>query len=833
MIGIAASDSTTDFSGGLTKLPFDTARFDPESLFDNGNDRLVVPAGVTKVELRLNVSISALITQADRRVEIWKNGSATYHGNAKGNHGTDGVIFAETVETGILDVAENDYFEVFLFLAGDSTTTISAADLNFTMTIVETTDTVPSLRTVVVSTQPKWRGARIRGQSQSGITITSFTKILFDLINIDTDSVADLANERLVVPAGVSKVKLHGQLSIGDANTDGNLLVEIRKNGSSTIDGHVTRSRWERTLNGPDSEFPVSSGTLTVVEGDYFELWTLIQSDTLVNVGASGTWLELEIVEFNSSTDAPVAYIAIPPEHKGALIVANAAGPTMTNSAYNDLIFYVADYDTSFDPGDGGPPQRFWLGPNWTFVDGDVSTGNDTVTETAHGYQTGEGPVTLTTTGTLPTGLALPTKYWIIQDGANTVQFATSRANALAGTQIDITGTTSGTHTVVQENFIVVPANVAKMKFSGFINVSGSTGDIHSRWVRDGAVFDGGGNLFRLDITAGEKWDTHTAVVEVSEGERFSLQVFPTSGIVIQTTGSEGWPWISCTVVEESRAITYPGVTVTPPKRGALIGRSGTLTANFVAGVEIDWDSEISDPEGFHEGVTNPNRLTIPTGSGITKVKLSYMLSMTGVDIADFFRSRIQKNGAAIEGLAGQTFEVTDTGSTHFLSGAGHFIDVVDGDYFGCWLDTQSDTSTNINAGSWFAIEVVETDEAAFPPESLKAHATTADKLSISSTVAMWLADRRISLADDFAGSLGYAISGPNGGAVVFDVDVEGVKVGEISFADSSGAAQTATFSTTAAAVEVVNVGERVELIAPANIQGMDDVAFTLQAWRS
>lgn len=75
-----------------------------------------------------------------------------------------------------------------------------------------------------------------------------------------------------------------------------------------------------------------------------------------------------------------------------------------------------------------------------TFVDANVNTGTDAVTLTAHGYGTGTGPCRLTAvTGTLPAGLAAATDYWLIRTDANTVKFASSQANAYAGTLVDIT----------------------------------------------------------------------------------------------------------------------------------------------------------------------------------------------------------------------------------------------------------------------------------------------------------------------------------------------------------------------------------------------------------
>lgn len=83
-----------------------------------------------------------------------------------------------------------------------------------------------------------------------------------------------------------------------------------------------------------------------------------------------------------------------------------------------------------------------------TFVDGDVTVGTDNITLTAHNFRTGDH-VQLTTTGTLPTGLSLATDYYIIYVDANTVQLASSLADAYAGTQVDITAAAGGgTHTM-------------------------------------------------------------------------------------------------------------------------------------------------------------------------------------------------------------------------------------------------------------------------------------------------------------------------------------------------------------------------------------------------
>lgn len=101
------------------------------------------------------------------------------------------------------------------------------------------------------------------------------------------------------------------------------------------------------------------------------------------------------------------------------------------------------------------------LGQDWLEVDDNplvladdliesVNTGTDELTLTGHAYETGDGPVRLTTSGTLPGGLALATDYWVIVVDADTIQLAASFLDAIdvSPTAIDITSAGTGTHTI-------------------------------------------------------------------------------------------------------------------------------------------------------------------------------------------------------------------------------------------------------------------------------------------------------------------------------------------------------------------------------------------------
>jgi len=82
--------------------------------------------------------------------------------------------------------------------------------------------------------------------------------------------------------------------------------------------------------------------------------------------------------------------------------------------------------------------------------------------------------VVLTTTDTLPAGLATSTRYFMIWQSATTFNLATTKANAFAGTVVDITDTGTGTHTLtlaVQDNFQPLPHDIDQVE-SVFVIVS-------------------------------------------------------------------------------------------------------------------------------------------------------------------------------------------------------------------------------------------------------------------------------------------------------------------------------------------------------------------------
>jgi hypothetical protein len=87
------------------------------------------------------------------------------------------------------------------------------------------------------------------------------------------------------------------------------------------------------------------------------------------------------------------------------------------------------------------------------------------ITWTAHGLTAAANaytPMYFTTTGALPTGLAVNTSYFVIPGSitTNTFQLASSVANAIAGTAIATSGSQSGTHTAINAAFLTSGAAI-------------------------------------------------------------------------------------------------------------------------------------------------------------------------------------------------------------------------------------------------------------------------------------------------------------------------------------------------------------------------------------
>jgi len=82
---------------------------------------------------------------------------------------------------------------------------------------------------------------------------------------------------------------------------------------------------------------------------------------------------------------------------------------------------------------------------NWTYgISSDIDPDEDTISQTSHGFGQGLGLLFANVSGTDPGGLTDQTTYYVIKQGENAYQLASSKSNAVAGSAVDITGVTGG-----------------------------------------------------------------------------------------------------------------------------------------------------------------------------------------------------------------------------------------------------------------------------------------------------------------------------------------------------------------------------------------------------
>lgn len=167
--------------------------------------------------------------------------------------------------------------------------------------------------------------------------------------------------------------------------------------------------------------------------------------------------------------------------------------------------------------------STFTIIPDDTFVDGDVTPGTDNITLNSHSFLTGDH-VQLTTTGTLPAGLALATDYYVIYVDANTIQLANSVENAAAGTQVDITAAAGGgTHTVeaMSRNFASDNATAANNVYISYIDtLADATSESYTAVYssdRDLVVVvrDGGGTPIKEFITSATFGNSNSTITAI------------------------------------------------------------------------------------------------------------------------------------------------------------------------------------------------------------------------------------------------------------------------------------------------------------------------------
>lgn len=197
-------------------------------------------------------------------------------------------------------------------------------------------------------------------------------------------------------------------------------------------------------------------------DGDYFVVYDYVGNAWAVALDTTGG---------GANTPTGAAWTAIPADHKVYTDVSGATTGTdielLVATAINALTGFTDVITTSNSSADlsctavfagvvtaGNVYSKAGAAGTGSITFTRTTTGtaskvnpvDNTVTITNHGQATGSKGQ-MTTTSALPGGLSTSTDYFIIKVDANTIRFASSLANAVAGTAITLTSSGVGTQT--------------------------------------------------------------------------------------------------------------------------------------------------------------------------------------------------------------------------------------------------------------------------------------------------------------------------------------------------------------------------------------------------
>lgn len=148
-----------------------------------------------------------------------------------------------------------------------------------------------------------FRGALVSKTANQSINGGSLITLTWNSEVFDTDTIHDnsVNNSRLTVPAGVTVVRLTGNVTWTSAVTvSSSKDVVLRKNGADVIGGFGSRIEDNNSIGGNPPQQNVVSSPLQVVGGDFFEFIVRQGSDFPGSVtagGGIGTWFAMEIIE--------------------------------------------------------------------------------------------------------------------------------------------------------------------------------------------------------------------------------------------------------------------------------------------------------------------------------------------------------------------------------------------------------------------------------------------------------------------------------------------------------------------------------------------------------
>ena len=215
-----------------------------------------------------------------------------------------------------------------------------------------------------------------------------------------------------------------------------------------------------------------------------------------------------------------------------------------------------------------------------TVATSNVSTTNDTLTITGHGFVTGDRITYSAGGGTLLAGLTDGSTYYAIREDANTLKLASTAANAAAGTQLDLTSTGNDSQTFSGPQPIKVPTssvststNAVTMTAHGYV-----TGDVVTYRANGGTAVAGladatAYHVIRIDANT---FKLATSASNATAGTNVS---FTGTGNNDQYFTGRGLTFADRSVSASDASLTVDGISLT---------RSSNSFSDVVTGMTIN-----------------------------------------------------------------------------------------------------------------------------------------------------------------------------------------------------------------------------------------------------
>lgn len=134
------------------------------------------------------------------------------------------------------------------------------------------------------------------------------------------------------------------------------------------------------------------------------------------------------------------------------------------------------------------------------------------------------------------------------------------------------------------------------------------------------------------------------------------------------------------------------------PFRGARVKKSADQTAfDFTGSVNVSWDAEDFDTDGFHDNVTNNSRLTLPAYLAGRYIEIGCAMYATNLSGNNSPITHLRRNGVTMAGSQGHNPGV----AWGITMSSGPFIAALN-DYYEVLYQVTGDTSSDILASRSF-----------------------------------------------------------------------------------------------------------------------------------